>query len=166
MRLNLHAIIHSPGASLPFDFSMDLSETELNGERPLQKPLHISGLVRNTADVLRLEGRASTDLSLCCDRCMKPFCREKTTALHYLLVKELQDEEESELLLLDGDELDLDELAFTAFLLDMDTKNICSEDCKGLCFGCGVNLNEESCRCKAEADPRWSALSQLLDKPE
>lgn len=166
MRLNLQAIIHVPGASLPFDFSMDLSETEMNGERPMQKPLHVTGFVRNTADVLTLEGTVCTELSLTCDRCMKSFCREKIVTLHYLLAQELHDEEESEIILLDGHALDLEDLAFTAFLLDMDTKNVCSEDCKGLCFGCGKNLNEEACRCKAEVDPRWAALTQLLDKTE
>ncbi len=25
---------------------------------------------------------------------------------------------------------------------------LCSEDCKGFCFGCGVNLNIENCKCK------------------
>ena len=76
----------------------------------------------------------------------------------------LEDEENDDILLLDGTELDLDEVVTEAFVLAMDTKNLCSDDCKGLCAGCGVNLNEEPCRCRPEVDPRLAALAQLLDK--
>ena len=107
-----------------------------------------------------------SELVLVCDRCQKVFRREKTVPLHFLLAHELAGEDEEEIILLDGEELDVGDLAFTTFLLEMDTKNLCSEDCEGLCPGCGVNLNEETCRCKPEGDPRWAALSQLLDKTE
>jgi len=166
MRFNLQAIIHVPGATLPFDFTMDLSEVEFNGEHPVKKPLSVSGVVSNQAGVLTLEGEATAELELTCDRCMKPFRKVKTVPLHFLLAQELEDEEEGDIVLLDGDELDIGELAFSAYVLDLDTKNLCSEDCRGLCAGCGVNLNEEVCRCKPEVDPRWAALSQLLDKTE
>lgn len=166
MRLNLQPIIHQPGAALPFQFQMDLSELDLNGERPIKEPLQVSGTVRNSAGVLMLEAEVKAELELGCDRCMKRFHREKKVPLSYLLAQELAGEEEEDIILLDGDELDIGDLAFTAFILDMDTKNLCSEDCMGLCPGCGANLNEEACRCKPKADPRWAALSQLLDKTE
>ena len=37
-------------------------------------------------------------------------------------------------------------------------------ECKGLCCGCGVNLNVDTCKCEKEVDPRLAALRQLLDK--
>lgn len=166
MRLNLGSIIHKPGGSLPFLFSMDLSEVEFYGEYPVREPVTVSGTVKNRADVLTLEGEAEGKLHLSCDRCSKRFTAEKTVPLHVLLAAELAGDEEDEIVLLDGDELDVEELAFTAFVLEMDTKNLCSEDCKGLCPGCGVNLNEEACRCKPAVDPRWAALQQLIDQPE
>jgi uncharacterized protein len=52
------------------------------------------------------------------------------------------------------------------FLLELDTKNLCSDDCRGLCPGCGVNLNEGQCRCKKEIDPRLAKLAQLLEQNE
>ena len=65
--------------------------------------------------------------------------------------------------LFEGGMLDLDEVATTAFVLDMDTKNLCSEDCKGLCGRCGADLNLGPCTCKSDVDPRLAALAQLLD---
>ena len=50
------------------------------------------------------------------------------------------------------------------FLLAETLEGEDSEDCKGLCPGCRVNLNQAPCRCKKQADPRWAALEQLLNK--
>lgn len=162
MRLNLQKIIHVPGAAIPFQFRMDLSQEEFFGAFPISRPVEVSGTVKNVADLLVLEGEASSVLDCVCDRCMGGFSREKQVPLHYLLAETLEDEEDDEIVLLEDGQVDLDELAFTAFILDMDTKHLCSEDCKGLCPGCGANLNEEPCRCKKQVDPRWAALQQLL----
>ncbi|MCI5928484.1 MAG: DUF177 domain-containing protein [Pseudoflavonifractor capillosus] len=167
MRLNLRKIIPAPGASIPFDFQMDLSDLEWNGERPAAHPIHVSGTVRNMAGALLLEGEADTVLELRCDRCLKPFSRETRIPLEALLATELADEEnEDDIVLLDGDEVDVGEIARTAFILAMDTKHLCSEDCKGLCAKCGANLNNGPCGCKPEVDPRLAKLAQLLDQPE
>ena len=84
--------------------------------------------------------------------------------LNCLLAAELEDEENDEIYLLEGNEVDLDEVAGTAFILDMDTKNLCSDNCKGLCAKCGADLNNGPCGCRPEVDPRLAALAQLLDK--
>jgi uncharacterized protein len=164
MRLKLQEVIRTPGLSLPFDFELDLSGMEFYGLHPIVHPIRVRGQVRNAAGALMLEGEASTVLSLLCDRCGKPFEREKTVPFSTLLATELEDEDSDDILLLNGAELDMDEVASTAFILAMDTKNLCFEDCRGICPGCGVDLNEENCRCRPETDPRLAALKQLLDK--
>ncbi len=164
MRLNLREIIHVPGASVPFDFTLDLTQEDFFGEHPITRPVHVEGTVKNIADVLVLEGQAASVLDYTCDRCMGGFSREKVVKLSYLLAEEIEGEEDGDIVLLDDGEIDVGDLAYTAFILDMDTKHLCSEDCKGLCSGCGANLNQEVCRCKKQADPRWAALEQLLNK--
>lgn len=164
MRLNLREVIHVPGASLPFAFSLDLSQEDFFGEQPITRPVTVTGQVKNIADVLVLEGEAKSLLDYTCDRCMGRFSREKVVGLSFLLAETLEGEDDGEIVLLDDGEIDVGDLAYTAFILDMDTKHLCSEDCKGLCPGCGANLNQEPCRCKKQADPRWAALEQLLDK--
>ena len=164
MRLDLREIIHVPGASLPFSFQLDLSQEEFFGEHPIPRSVTVEGSVKNIADVLVLEGEAKSLLDYTCDRCMSGFSREKTVPLSFLLAETLEGEDDGEIVLLEDGEIDVGELAYTAFILDMDTKHLCSEDCKGLCPGCGVNLNQEPCRCKKQADPRWAALEQLLNK--
>ena len=92
--------------------------------------------------------------------------REKSVDYACVLAEERQSDEDDDIVLLESDEVDVTELARDAFILDMDTKFLCSEDCKGLCPGCGADLNRESCRCKKAVDPRLAKLAQLLQNDE
>ena len=167
MKLNLKRFAQEPGAVLPFDFELDLAQVEWYGLRPFTRPVHVEGRVRNMAGAMLLSARLSTVLSLVCDRCAKSFEREKTVEYETLLAFELANGESDDIVLLDRDgELDLDGLMTEVFLLEMDTKNLCSEDCRGLCPGCGADLNREPCRCKKEIDPRLAKLAQLLERQE
>ena len=164
MRLELREIIHVPDAKKTFRFQLDLSQEDFFGRTPIVHPVRVEGCVTNHAGALVLEGTARSVLELACDRCGKEFSREKTVVLDSLVARELENEENDDILLLDGTELDLDEAVTTAFILAMDTKNLCSDDCKGLCARCGADLNLGPCGCRPEVDPRLAALAQLLDE--
>jgi len=50
-------------------------------------------------------------------------------------------------------------------MLSVPMKKLCSEDCKGLCYKCGKNLNEGECTCdKNDTDARWLPLMELKNK--
>ena len=166
MRLNLKEILHVPGASLPFQSQLDLTQLDFYGERPFAHPVTIQGTVRNMAGALLLEGSAVSTLELVCDRCLKPFSQPLDLPVSTLLAETLEDEENDEIVLLEDGCLDLDELFTTVLVLSMDSKHVCSEDCKGLCPTCGADLNQGPCGCRKEIDPRLAALAQLLDKDE
>lgn len=164
MKLDLKPLAQQPGGVLPFALQMDLSDVEWYGARPFGQPVRVEGQVRDRAGALELKARLDTVLSLVCDRCAKPFQREKAVEYETLLAFELANGESDDIVVLNKDgELELDELMREVFLLEMDTKNLCSQDCKGLCPGCGADLNVEPCRCKKEIDPRWAKLAQLLE---
>ncbi|MFR7894556.1 MAG: YceD family protein [Dysosmobacter sp.] len=77
--------------------------------------------------------------------------------------KSCRTREDDEILLLEDGKVDVGELAREAFILDMDTKTLCSEDCKGLCPHCGADLNLGPCSCQKEVDPRLAVLAKLLE---
>ena len=58
----------------------------------------------------------------------------------------------------------MEDIIRSVFVLNMDSKLLCSDDCKGLCCRCGKNLNDGPCSCEKEIDPRLAALKQLLNK--
>ena len=164
MLLNVKPILHTPGKRLDFQFELDLSDMEFSGRYPISRPVAVSGEVRNTAGILELTLNARSTLDAVCDRCGKAFVQEKDVLFACMLAEELQNEENDEIVLLEDGMVDVGELARTAFILDMDTKTLCSEDCKGLCPRCGADLNLGPCSCKKETDPRLAVLAKLLEK--
>ena len=164
MLLNVKPILHTPGKRLDFQFELDLSDMEFSGQYPISRPVAVSGEVRNTAGILELTLNARSTLDAVCDRCGKAFVQEKDVLFACMLAEELQNEENDEIVLLEDGMVDVGDLARTAFILDMDTKTLCSEDCKGLCPRCGADLNLGPCSCKKETDPRLAVLAKLLEK--
>ena len=165
MLLGLSKIIDCPGASVSFSTSLDFRDLCFGSSYPVQEPVLASGVVRNTAGVLVLEGKLTTRLHGVCDRCAKEFQREVEFPISAVLVTELVDEENEDewVFQLEGDSADLDDIVTTAFVLNMDSKLLCKPDCKGLCCRCGANLNDGPCGCKREVDPRLAVLAKLLE---
>ena len=166
MLLGLSKIIDSPGASVPFSVSIDLSDLRYGDSFPVTEPVEASGTVRNTAGVLVMSGSLHTTIHGVCDRCAADFDSYVEFPLDVVLVTELTNEENEDewVFPLEGDSADLDDIVRTVFVLNLDSKLLCKEDCKGMCHRCGKNLNVGPCNCQKELDPRFAALKQLLEK--
>ena len=164
MLLDVSKLINAPGERMEFSFEMDLSDVDFGGLYPAQEPVVVTGAVRNTAGMLTLDFTAATVLKSVCDRCLKPFDNPKSVHCQYLLTEKLENEDSDDILELENGCVDVEDLARTAFIFEMDTKTLCSEDCKGICPGCGVDLNQGKCICKKQVDPRLAVLAQLLEK--
>lgn len=71
------------------------------------------------------------------------------------------------------DEVELDEAFRELIMADLPDRPLCKPDCKGLCPGCGVNLNVEPCRCAPEVReareeeqlPEWKRALKKLGSP-
>ena len=166
MLLGLSKIIDCPGASVPFSVSIDLSDLLYGESHPVSEPVLAEGVVRNTAGVLVMTGSLHTTIHGVCDRCASDFDRFVEFPLDVVLVTELTNEENEDewVFPLEGDSADLEDIVRTVFVLNLDSKLLCKEDCKGICCRCGKNLNHEACNCQKELDPRFAALKQLLEK--
>ena len=166
MLLGLSKIIDCPGASVPFTTSVDLSDLQYGESYPVTEPVEASGTVRNTAGVLVMTGELHTTIHGVCDRCAADFDRYVAFPIDVVLVTELSNEENEDewVFPLEGDSADLEDIIRTVFVLNLDSKLLCKEDCKGLCCRCGKNLNDGPCSCQKELDPRFAALKQLLEK--
>ena len=166
MLLDLSKIIACPGATVSFSTSLDLSDLRYGNCYPVDEPVQASGSVRNTAGVLVMTGKIFTTIHGVCDRCASDFDRDEEIPINVVLVTELSNEENEDewVFPLEGDSADLEDIVRTVFVLNMDSKLLCSDDCKGLCHRCGKNLNDGPCGCQKELDPRFAALKQLLEK--
>ncbi len=164
MKMNIRQLFDITGEKQSLALHFDFREEELYGGYPFQSPVELSGEIENRAGVVRLVFCVKFSLNLVCDRCLEAFVRNEELHFSHILVQKLDSNSDEDYVLCPNGELDLDELVRTDVLLELPSKVLCKEDCKGLCSQCGQNLNFGSCKCeKKEIDPRLAVLSQLLD---
>lgn len=163
MGIDLHELIRRPGTRVPFQKTLSLERLTLPAVTGYPAPPAGEGYIINNAGALTLRGHIRGRLQCVCDRCTALFEKEVDIPLEQPLATELQDEEDPDYFLLDGEVLDIDDLLESAYILNMDTVFLCRDDCKGLCPRCGANLNNGPCGCGKDRDPRLAVLGQLLD---
>jgi len=123
---------------------------------------------------LRVDGTVETAIRFKCSRCAKDFSRSFAARfnLSYLPQPKWSENaeielryEDMEVAYYDGIALDVDLMVLEQIELAMPMKFVCREDCKGLCYQCGADLNEGACLCKHEdTDSRLSVLLDLQKK--
>jgi len=154
-----------------FSHSYAPGEVELEDEGArLVSNAEVRGDASLKGEEVRLRGKILTEVELLCDRCAAPrraplevefdtrFIPQSKAAGETDNVELLT--EDMGLAAYEGDAVDLDELVREQILLALPSRNLCREDCKGLCQKCGANLNAGQCSCEqGETDPRWAALA-------
>ena len=165
MRVNVREIMVNPSVRLPFSVKLEMEGLDFPSVKGYRESPKAEGVISNEAGILHLRGTITAEMICICDRCGQEFESRKETAVDAVIAEE-ESEENPELFVLEGTELDLQELLSTCLILDMETKFLCREDCKGLCARCGRNLNLGPCRCGKEIDPRFAVLKQLLEEKD
>jgi uncharacterized protein len=136
---------------------LDLGGGEVAFEGPVRAQLNI---VRHQ-DNLLIKGVAEATASGECARCLDGFqigVRADLTVYAERapdggtrgLDREL--EHDHYLSFHDGISLDLGEEVREALLLALPIQPLCRSECRGLCAGCGANLNHEACSCATGAE--------------
>ena len=163
MLIETRQLFEIEGERVEFDYQLDLTELEFWGTRPFDRPVHIVGSVCNRAGIVTLSFTVDGERTEICARCLESSRRPAHYAFEHVLVPQVNDDSNDELIAVPEGILDLDELAASDIMLELPSKTLCKEDCKGLCPQCGTNLNVSTCDCqKKQADPRLAVLSQLL----
>lgn len=126
--------------------------------------------VKRAGERFHLRGRLEADMEIACDRCLGAFTVAVRPEFDYYLVPRRPVEEWAEVEIdetarreveVDRLELDLLHLAREQVRLGLPMKALCREDCRGLCSGCGADLNREACRCDVETGGERPGLAEL-----
>ncbi len=103
-----------------------------------------------------------------CARCLEGYGFAISTEFQFLVAPAGEsagaegDEEDVDVTVYDGEEVDLSPLVRERILLSLPTTPLCRDSCLGLCARCGANLNREKCGCPAdEGDPRMAIFRTL-----
>lgn len=164
MLLELKDVFQNEGEKLDLKYEMDLSQVELDGIKPFVAPIKVRVAVENRAGTVRLKADAAFDFFHPCDRCTVETVSSFAYTFQHVLVPFLNDDSNEEFVLVEDGVLDLDELLRADILLELPTKYLCREDCRGLCPQCGKNMNEGLCDCVThQVDPRLEILKKLID---
>ena len=164
MILDLQRIFATENSVLEVNHSLDMSDVDFMGNYPLKDPIKITGSVSNKASVVSLNLNIEYTFAAPCDRCGVFAQHNHTVIIDKLLATAIERQESDTIITVPDMKLDVDEFVYSEVILDLPSKHLCNEDCKGICFKCGKNLNEGECGCNTrEVDPRLAKLMELLD---
>ena len=142
MKINLKQIFNIVGESK--DIEYDITEEELSGIRGCEfcSPVKVKGRVYNRAGIVNLEYSVDFSLTITCDRCLKRLIRDYHFDFDHVVVPSLSGDND-DYIVAESESIELNEIAVTDLLLQLPTKNLCKDDCKGLCMICGCDLNKQ-----------------------
>ncbi len=164
MVLDLKRIFATENSVLQIAHTLDMGAVEISGNFPLKNPVTVNGSVSNKASVVSLYLTIGYEFVAPCDRCGRDTAHKHTVTIDKLLATATQRQDSDTIITVPEMKLDVDELVYSEVILDLPTKHLCSDDCKGICDKCGKNLNEGECGCcEKEVDPRLQKLMELLN---
>lgn len=157
-----------------YEFQTELTPDEINLDEEsarLVKPVSIAGTLRKGIAQVDVVGNIQAEIEIDCTRCLSkaetkinfPYKVAYVTEENYTQAEEAElKPEDLEIAIFDGEKIDLNELAREQITLNLPTRFLCRDNCRGLCPKCGANKNSENCSCEEnEIDPRWQALRDL-----
>lgn len=122
---------------LELDEQIDPVELGLkNDDFQCLSTIDVKARVERLGDTVLAKTEAQGTFSFICARCLEPVQKQvkEDSIFDYKLEKTTQ-------------VIELNEDIRQELILAFPMVVVCKEDCKGLCLGCGVNLNKEQCRC-------------------
>lgn len=146
MEVQLKELFDIDGEIKNIDYSINADELEAYSSYSFLTPIAVKGKVENRAGVVTLRYSTNFEMNLICDRCLKEFTREYKFDFEHILVRNVNAQND-EYVLCKNNILEMNELAISDLLLQLPTKILCKDDCKGLCYICGQDLNEGKCNC-------------------
>jgi uncharacterized protein len=139
----------------------EIEELSLHHDFIVKGPLDARcTLNRKDERKVALQGRLKAVVTLTCDSCLAPYDIDVDTEMQVLFEVESSDSwhlkeleyniPDLDSVVLDEPVIDLDDVIRQQLYLALPMKNLCSEQCKGMCSQCGANLNLSSCGCAKE----------------
>jgi uncharacterized protein len=143
---------------------------------PEGSPIDLDLRLESVLEGVLVSGSADLQVSAECSRCLDPVEWHEEIDLTELFrypptdargaVVEEDDESDDPLPVLRDDLIDLEPTLRDAVVLDLPLAPLCREDCLGLCSVCGARLEDDPQHSHDTFDPRWAALTALMEPDE
>ena len=165
MKISLEKIIKIDNALIELDFSEVIEGLDtIYGDCEFTQPASFKGQLSNYDGVLSLRGRLKAEYKANCSRCLKEINNFINTTVDEKLVSEKSDHD-IEVYTYEGNVVDISKILKDNIILALPVRQLCSEDCKGICPTCGVDLNFQDCNCnRKDVDLRLEVLKNFFNK--
>ena len=165
MLIDLSDIIKDYGGKLKISESFKMEDVDFLGESfTFIGDCSINGYIMNNTKSLDLSATVTGRAEVHCARCQKPVVIDVEFPVSEVLVREDREiSEDEDAVVYSGHEIELSDVLTNSFLMNVSGRYLCSDDCKGLCPHCGIDLNVSECNCENEyIDPRWEKLAEIM----
>ncbi|MEI8131879.1 MAG: DUF177 domain-containing protein [Leptolinea sp.] len=148
LKINVGFLINT-SISTSREIDIDLPAISLGSDLNLQK---LSGKVKLTRmpKGILVQADFSSSIAAECVRCLDEFDLPLKTDISELFAFHANSVAETNLIVPEDADIDLQPLLREYLLIEIPIKMICREDCKGLCTICGENLNHQTCEHRSE----------------
>ena len=165
--LDVSAALKNPGQAYAFDVQPELEEMEVLSDPVRFEDVVAVGEFFGTGERVSVRGQVTATVTSRCAKCLEPVTIPLHAEMDALFARQI-DPEDPDLYLFEGSKADLTDAVRDALLLELPYRFLCSEDCKGLCSQCGVNLNLGTCTCQEglNVDNPFSALKAIVQNDE
>lgn len=160
MILDLIGLFGGAVLSLPFE-----CKCEANGLSPDIKTgtIEAKGNIRNFSGYILLNAEIELKAQVACARCGKEFDTVFSYSIEQKLTNKLENNDNEDYILIEDGRMDVSKLVNDSVLLELPSRFLCKDDCKGLCLKCGIDLNVSRCSCDMrDIDPRLAVLADYF----
>lgn len=152
MLLNIVKAKTEQGKDFNFDISFDLDNSLIEDKNyQFLTPVTVKGVINYSNDVLKIDSEVNFKLLVVCDNCGESFEKDIKFDLNEKFIEQYDSHNEEDYLIKQTC-VEIDKPVIDNLLLNIPTKMLCKEDCKGLCAVCGKNKNFSTCSCEALMD--------------
>lgn len=164
MIIDLSDLIRNPDEKIVLDNDIEIENTEFMGESfTFINPLHINGEITNNTKSLEFRAHVEGKMGVQCARCRKDMTVPISFDISEVIMQDTVADPEEDVIIIDNEKLDIHDIVLNNFLMNVEGRYLCSDDCKGLCPKCGADLNMGDCGCGQEdIDPRWAKLAEII----
>ena len=162
VKVNIASVLKNDGASQSFSGEVVLGKVEYMGSTlDFEKPLAVSGNVLNIGGTIEISAQITGRYTTECARCGKDVAEDFSADLFESMENDFSDIDE-ECISVQGNVMDISGSIDACIFGNIPMQSLCSEECKGLCPECGINLNEKECNCDTTVyDPRFAIFRNL-----
>ncbi|MGN0620956.1 MAG: YceD family protein [Porcipelethomonas sp.] len=147
MVVNLRQVFNITGERRDFEYEIPASELSHAKSYDFAVPVSVKGSFYNRAGIVNMVYSVKFTLNIVCDRCLEELQKDYSFEFEHIVVTSVN-KENDDYIIAENDSVDVNEIALSDIILELPTKMLCRDDCKGLCMVCGCNLNKSECNCQ------------------